>query len=91
MHYIFAYHLRQQQIPAAPIVSHAVLLGSLSVALYALLYQFSNELVEMASMTRQGNKGFFLIPILLAFVFSVVHGGFTGHFWDLLGFKPKSK
>ncbi len=29
-----------------------------------------------------------LLPILLAFAISYVHGAFTGLFWDLMGLKP---
>jgi len=32
----------------------------------------------------------FLIPIVIALVFSFVHGAFTGAFWDAVGLKPKS-
>ncbi|HZV55322.1 MAG TPA: hypothetical protein VFF82_10325 [Rhodocyclaceae bacterium] len=32
-----------------------------------------------------------LIPILLAFAISFVHGAFTGLFWDLMGLKPARK
>jgi hypothetical protein len=31
-----------------------------------------------------------LIPILLAFAISLVHGAFTGLFWDVMGLKPAS-
>jgi ribose/xylose/arabinose/galactoside ABC-type transport system permease subunit len=32
-----------------------------------------------------------LIPILLAFAISYVHGAFTGLFWNLMGLKPARK
>jgi len=32
-----------------------------------------------------------LVPILLAFAISFVHGAFTGLFWDLMGLKPAAK
>jgi hypothetical protein len=44
----------------------------------------------MAEATRRGNKSFFPVPIALPLLFSWVHGSFAGHFWDLLGFKPRS-
>lgn len=90
MHYVADYYLKPHQAVASPVNVTAALLGTLSVALYALLYCFSEELVQMAEATRRGNKSFFPIPIALALLFSWVHGTFTGHFWDLLGFKPKS-
>lgn len=31
-----------------------------------------------------------LIPILIAFAISYVHGAFTGLFWELMGLKPAS-
>lgn len=90
MHYVADYYLKPRQAVAASISVTAALLGTFSIALYALLYYFSEELVQMAEATRRGNKSFFPIPIALALLFSWVHGTFTGHFWDLLGFKPRS-
>lgn len=91
MHYVADYYLKQHQAAAAPPISiTSTLLGILSIALYVLLYYFSEELVQMAEATRRGNKSFFPVPIALALLFSWVHGTFTGHFWDLLGFKPRS-
>ena len=90
MHYVADYYLKQHQAVTFPISVTPVLLGILSIALYALLYYFSEELVQMAEATRRGNKSFFSIPIALALLFSWVHGSFAGHFWDLLGFKPRS-
>ncbi|HPB76848.1 MAG TPA: hypothetical protein PLY96_16565, partial [Chromatiaceae bacterium] len=29
----------------------------------------------------------FLIPVVVAFVFSYFHGAFTGHFWETLGLR----
>ncbi|MBI3570116.1 MAG: hypothetical protein HY082_03295 [Gammaproteobacteria bacterium] len=89
MHYIADYYLNHQAA-AAPPGATAALLGALSLALYALLYQFCDELVQMAEATRRGDKNFFPVPIVLSLTFSLVHGAFTGHFWDMLGFKPKS-
>jgi len=66
-----------------------IALGTLSSSLYGGLYAYSGELVELAEMTRDGEKGWFVVPIAIAFLFSLVHGAFTGHFWDLLGLKGK--
>ena len=90
MHYIADYYLKQHQALASPVSVTPVLLGALSIVLYALLYYFSEELVQMAEATRWGNKSFFPVPIALPLLFSWVHGSFAGHFWDLLGFKPRS-
>ncbi|HSJ48115.1 MAG TPA: hypothetical protein VLA26_04640 [Gammaproteobacteria bacterium] len=64
-------------------------LGLASISLYVLLKLFSPELVQLAQATHAGNKGLFFVPILLALVFSFVHGAFTSHFWDVLGVKAK--
>jgi hypothetical protein len=90
MYYLADYYLKQHQAHAAPINVTSVLLGVLSIVLYALLFYFSEELEQMAEATRRGNKSFFSVPIALPLLFSWVHGSFAGHFWDLLGFKPRS-
>ncbi|MBS4096223.1 MAG: hypothetical protein KGZ83_05215 [Sulfuricella sp.] len=61
--------------------------GLVSVALYWLLLANSGQLVEFANRTHQGEKMLFLVPIVIAFIFSYVHGTFTGHFWESLGIK----
>ena len=63
--------------------------GVLSIALYALLYYFSADLVAIARDTHAGHKAMFFLPIVLALVFSVIHGAFTSHFWDVLGVKAR--
>jgi hypothetical protein len=51
---------------------------------------FSDELTELASANRDGKHRLYaFIPLAVALVFSLVHGAFTGHFWDLLGFRAK--
>lgn len=62
-----------------------------SLTLYLLLFAYADQLVLWAEQTRQGNKLLFLIPIAIAFVFSWVHGSFTGHFWELLGVRAAGK
>lgn len=64
-------------------------LGLASVSLYVLLKLFSPELVQLAQATHAGSKGLFFVPILLALLFSFVHGAFTSRFWDVLGVKAK--
>jgi len=66
-----------------------IVTGIASAGLYFLLFLFSGELPELAEETRQGNKIFALVPIVIALVFSFVHGAFTGRFWDLLGLRAK--
>lgn len=67
----------------------AAIFGVTSVALYSMLYFFSADLTQMAQSTHAGHKGFFFLPIVIALVFSLVHGSFTSHFWDVLGVKAK--
>ncbi|MBI2752606.1 MAG: hypothetical protein HYX46_03700 [Betaproteobacteria bacterium] len=62
-----------------------------SLALYALLFLFSDETIELARRTRDGEKIWFVVPIVIAFLFSLVHGAFTGYFWDAIGLKPADK
>jgi hypothetical protein len=66
-----------------------VVLGSVSAGLYTVLYLFSDTLPELAAATRHGEKLYALVPLVIALVFSFVHGAFTGHFWDLLGLRAR--
>jgi hypothetical protein len=66
-----------------------LVLGAASAALYFVLYLFSDTLSELAAATRAGEKIYALVPLAVAMVFSLVHGAFTGHFWDLLGLRAK--
>jgi len=61
-------------------------LATLSAALYFLLYYFSEPIMNWS---QQGGW-YFIIPIIIAFIFSIIHGTFTNHFWDMLGIKAKS-
>lgn len=56
--------------------------GLVSAGLYVLLYLYEREI--MASFTR--TDGWYpALPVLAAFLFSFVHGAFTGYFWEALG------
>jgi hypothetical protein len=59
----------------------AIVMGVLSVGLYALLF-LKQDLVN-ATFGKGG--AYALLPIATAFVFSFVHGSFTGNFWTALG------
>ena len=72
-------------------VARAIAYGVASVALYVLLFVYADETVEIARRTRDGEKALFLVPIVIAFAFSIVHGAFTGHFWAAIGLKPAAK
>ena len=66
-----------------------LVLGVASAVLYLLLFLYSDRLTELARLTREGDKLYALVPLAVAMVFSLVHGAFTGHFWDLLGLRAK--
>lgn len=68
------------------IVKKTLFYGVISVTLYSLLYLYSDTILEYS---RQG-RWFFIGPITIAFVFSIIHGNFTGQFWDLFGIQAKS-
>ncbi len=78
-------------VPRSPrVLVLTLVLGACSAGLYFLLYLFSDELTLLASANREGQHRLYaFIPLAVALVFSLVHGAFTGHFWDLLGFRAK--
>lgn len=61
-----------------------LLWGVMVIALYGGLYFGEVPLVHWIS---QGHWTF-VGTIVIAFLFSFVHGNFTGKFWDVLGIKP---
>ena len=66
----------------------AVIFGALSIGLYALLF-VKEDLIN----STFGKGGVYaVLPIATAFLFSFVHGNFTGNFWSALGIEAaKSK
>ena len=62
-----------------------MLWGLMVVALYGILYLGETPLLHLVA------KGHwtFMVPISIAFLFSFVHGHFTGEFWNVLGIKAK--
>jgi hypothetical protein len=66
----------------------AIIFGVLSCGLYALL--FVKE--DLINSTFGKGGAYALLPIATAFLFSFVHGNFTGSFWSALGIEAaKSK
>ncbi|MBF0558126.1 MAG: hypothetical protein HQL08_05050 [Nitrospirae bacterium] len=61
--------------------------GVVSVALYVLL--LTQQGVVNDYFSRGGLYAF--LPIIAAFVFSFVHGSFTGNFWTVLGVEAAKK
>lgn len=71
-------------------IASTILFGGTSIALYALLLTNSDLLVELAQRTKNGEKWLFLVPIIVAFVFSYIHGTFTAQFWERVGLRAAS-
>jgi F0F1-type ATP synthase assembly protein I len=68
-------------------VGKMLVLGLISIALYALLLAKQDDVNVIF-----GQGGWYaLLPIITAFVFSYFHGGFTGHFWTVLGVEAARK
>lgn len=64
-----------------------IIWGLVSMALYAIL--FLNEQTVTDYFTRGGVVS--LAVIVIALVFSLVHGAFANYLIDALGFKPVNK
>ncbi|HXX58100.1 MAG TPA: hypothetical protein VEI96_08885 [Thermodesulfovibrionales bacterium] len=64
-----------------------IVFGVLSVALYGVLIAKQNICNDF--FTRGGLYA--LLPICAAFLFSFVHGNFTGNFWTVLGIEASKK
>ncbi len=60
--------------------------AALSTSLYALLFLNEQAVVEAST----GHWWSFLVPVSIAFVFSLAHGNFTAAFWDAVGLKPNT-
>ena len=68
-------------------VGKMLLMGLISIALYALLLVRQDEVNVLF-----GKGGWYaFLPIITAFVFSFVHGSFTGDFWTVLGIEAAKK
>jgi hypothetical protein len=59
--------------------------GGASLILYFALYLFEDDIL---AFTSRGH-GYFVAPVVIAFVFSFAHGNFTSYFWDTLGIRAK--
>jgi len=65
----------------------AIILGIISLGLYVGL--LTQQEVVNEYFTKGGVYAF--LPIAAAFLFSVVHGNFTGNFWTVLGVEASKK
>jgi hypothetical protein len=68
------------------VLLYTIILGILSAGLYFLLWWLEKPLMHYS----QQGEWYFIIPIATAFAFSLVHGAFTGYFWEALGIQAKS-
>lgn len=78
--------LQRPSTPPSPVFVRTVIYGLFSLTLYYLLYRYHDFIL---AYSKEG-QWHFIVPISIAFVFSVVHGNFTGQFWDLFGIKAKT-
>lgn len=64
-----------------------LIMGIISIGLYASL------LIKQDVLNENFAKGglYALLPIATAFLFSIIHGSFTGHFWTVLGVEASKK
>ncbi len=60
-------------------------LALLTALLYFALFHYESTIIEVS---RRG-RWWFAVPVVIAFVFSLVHGAFTALFWDVLGVKAR--
>lgn len=68
-------------------VGALIVTGVISLALYAAL--LLNQ--DMVNGNFANGGMYALLPIVTAFVFSYIHGTFTGHFWTVLGIEAAKK
>ena len=74
-------------IPKKKPVNKMVFMGLVSLALYGALL-LNQDIIN----NYIGKGGFFaFLPIATAFMFSIVHGSFTGNFWTVLGIEASRK
>lgn len=68
-------------------VGKMITMGIISIALYTAL------LIKQDIINNYVEKGgiYAFFPIFMAFVFSFVHGNFTGDFWTVMGIEAASK
>lgn len=68
-------------------VGKMLVMGLISLFLYVLL--LTNQDLVNSTFGKGGMYAF--LPIIAAFVFSFVHGAFTGDFWTVLGIEAAKK
>jgi len=68
-------------------IGKMLIMGIISIALYAALLM-KQDLVN-SSFAKGGLYAF--LPIATAFIFSFIHGSFTGNFWTVMGIEAAKK
>ena len=68
-------------------VGKMLVMGAISLVLYTLLLTHQ----DLVNGTFGKGGWYALLPIVTAFVFSFVHGAFTGDFWTVLGIEAAKK
>jgi uncharacterized membrane protein HdeD (DUF308 family) len=66
---------------------NSLLFGILSVALYAAVFSYADELISY--IAKGGVRA--VIPVAMVFVFSWVHGTFASNVWTALGIEAAKK
>ena len=77
---------QEQHARKKPVVP-MLLAGAVSIALYIAL--MTNQDFINSTFAKGGLYAF--LPIATAFIFSFIHGSFTGHFWTVLGVEASKK
>ena len=68
-------------------VGKMLIMGIISLAMYTWLL-LNQDLVN-GSFAKGGLYA--LLPIATAFMFSIIHGSFTGNFWTVMGIEAAKK
>lgn len=68
-------------------IGKTIIAGIVVIGLYALLLTHQDFVI--ANFSKGGLYAF--LPIATAFVFSIVHGSFSGGFWTIVGIEAAKK
>lgn len=69
------------------LIAKTAFYGLATLLLYLLLFANEDAVLRLSALGRW----YFVLPIVIAFVFSFFHGAFTGMFWDALGVKASGR
>jgi hypothetical protein len=68
-------------------VARTLIFGTAAVALYAAVFSHADFITNLSA-----KGGFYaVVPVITVFLFSYVHGSFTGAFWSALGIEASKK